>query len=58
MKRLREWLVVIAFLWLLGSVGACETGNITVTALLVRLVVTALIVGAGYMATKIMMKGK
>ena len=45
MKRLRDWLVVITFFWLLGSVGACETGNITLTALIIRVAITALVVG-------------
>ena len=51
MKRLREWLAVITFFWLLGSVGACETGNITVAALLLRLVVTAIIFGVCWLIT-------
>lgn len=51
MKRLREWLAVITFFWLLGSVGACETGNITVQALIIRLAVTALVVGAVWLIT-------
>lgn len=58
MKRLREWLAVIAFLWLLGSVGACETGNITIGALFLRIVITVLVVGMGYLVTKTMEKGK
>ena len=51
MKRLREWLAVITFFWLLGSVGACETGNITVQAFLIRLVITALVVGVIWLLT-------
>ena len=53
MKRLREWLAVITFFWLLGSVGACETGNITVAALLIRFVVTALVVGIVWLVTAV-----
>ena len=51
MKRLREWLAVIAFLWLLGSVGACETGNITIGALFLRIVVTVLVIGIYWLIT-------
>ena len=58
MKRLMEWLGLIAFFWVLGSVGACEVGDITVGALLLRLVITALVVGTGFLVTKILVKGK
>ncbi len=58
MKRIGEVVIAVAFMFLLGSVGACEVGNIEVSALIIRFIATLFVFYIGYLMTRENKKGR
>lgn len=58
MKRIGEVVIALAFTFLLGSVGACEVGNIEVSSLITRAIATLPVFYIGYLVARENKKGR
>ena len=58
MRKIGEVVIAVAFLFLLGSVGACEVGDIGISNLLFRIIATLPAFGIGYLMARENKKGR